>query len=35
MPASELEQQKEDMSFLTSLEEHFGQPVSFSVELTF
>jgi hypothetical protein len=35
MPASELEQQNEDMSFFTSLEEHFGHPVSFSVELTF
>jgi hypothetical protein len=34
-PASELEQQKEEMSFFTSFEEHLGQSVSFSVALTF
>ncbi len=34
-PASELEQQKEDISFFTSVEEHFGQSVSFSVEVSF
>jgi hypothetical protein len=34
-PASELEQQKADITFFTSAEWHFGQDVSFSVALTF
>jgi hypothetical protein len=34
MPASDPEQQKDDITFFTSPEEHFGQVVSFSVALT-
>lgn len=34
-PASDPEQQKEDITFFTSPEAHLGQAVSFSVALTF